>query len=90
MEIERKIPNILITGTPGVGKSTISKLLGEYIDELRHYDVGKIVNDNKLYKEWNQKYNLPEFDDDMLVDFLEPEIQKGGCIIDFHSSEVMG
>ena len=74
MEIERKIPNILITGTPGVGKSTISSLLGEYVTELRHFDVGKLVNDHKLYKEWNQKYNLPEFDDDLLVDFLEPEI----------------
>lgn len=40
----------------------------------------------KLYKTWNEKFNLPEFDEDMVVDFLEPEIQKEGCIIDFHSS----
>lgn len=74
MEIERRIPNILITGTPGTGKSTISKLLSEYVDDLRHYDVGKLVTDQKLYKDWNEKYDLPEFDDDLVIDFLEPLI----------------
>jgi broad-specificity NMP kinase len=34
MEIEHKIPiipNILITGTPGTGKTTLSRLLSEYV-----------------------------------------------------------
>ena len=37
MEIEkpsRKIPNILVTGTPGVGKTTLGKLLPEYIENF--------------------------------------------------------
>jgi adenylate kinase len=55
---------------------------------MRHFDVGKLVNDKKLYSQWNEKYNLPEFDEDLVLDYLEPEIQKGGCIIDFHSSGV--
>ena len=44
MEIEkpnRKLPNILITGTPGVGKTTLGKLLPEYIEGLSFYNVGK-------------------------------------------------
>ena len=32
MEIEAKIPNILVTGTPGTGKTTLSRLLSEYVD----------------------------------------------------------
>jgi len=45
MEVEktnsRKRPNILVTGTPGVGKSTLCKLLVEYIPELKTLTVGK-------------------------------------------------
>jgi Cdc6-like AAA superfamily ATPase len=32
IEVTRTKPNILITGTPGTGKTTLSKLLSEYIE----------------------------------------------------------
>ena len=38
--INRTKPNILVTGTPGVGKSTICKLLTEYVQELKYISVG--------------------------------------------------
>ncbi len=34
LEINREKPNILITGTPGVGKTTLAKLLKEYVEGL--------------------------------------------------------
>ncbi len=36
----------------------------------------------------NKEFNVPEFDEDMVNDYLEPEIPQGGCVIDFHSSDV--
>ena len=45
MEIELKIlPNILITGTPGVGKSTFAKILSEIEPRLTHFNVGELIN----------------------------------------------
>jgi adenylate kinase len=89
MDIEtRVLPNILITGTPGVGKSTLSRLLCEYVPQLRYFNIGEIINQSKLYKLWDDKFNCPIFDEDMVIDFLENEIQSGGCVIDFHTSGV--
>ncbi len=31
---KRFAPNILVTGTPGVGKTSFSKLLSEYVEGL--------------------------------------------------------
>ena len=34
------MPNILITGTPGTGKTTLAKLLGEYVEGLTVINIG--------------------------------------------------
>jgi adenylate kinase len=84
--IVRQKPNILVTGTPGVGKTSLAKLLAEYIEGLLYINVGELVNDKKLYKEWDNKFNVPIFDEDMVIDYLEPQIALGGNIVDFHTS----
>ena len=50
-----KLPNILITGTPGVGKTSLAALLQEKLKELKGLDfkninVGKLIHEKKLYK----------------------------------------
>ena len=32
------------------------------------------------------EFNVPVFDDDMICDYLEPIIEEGGCLLDFHSA----
>ena len=92
--MEKKLPNILITGTPGVGKTSFSVLLQEKLKELKGLDfkninIGKLVNEKKLYKNWNKEFDVPEFDDDMVNDELEPFLNEGGVILDFHSSSFL-
>lgn len=48
--------------------------------------LGELVSSEKLYKTWNDKYNVPEFDEDMVIDYFEKIIEKEGCVIEFHSS----
>merc|ERR1712100_268326 len=48
--------------------------------------VGKVITDEKLYKEWDDEMNCSIFDDDLVGDALEPRIEVGGTIVDFHSS----
>ena len=49
----RKLPNILVTGTPGVGKTTMANLLVGYIDGETYVPVANLVSEKKLYKTWN-------------------------------------
>ena len=89
--MDKKLPNILITGTPGVGKTSFAVLLQEKLRELKglefkNINIGKLVIEKKLYKKWNNEFNVPEFDDDMVNDELEPYLNEGGTILDFHSS----
>jgi len=50
MELEKSLkrtrPNILVTGTPGVGKSTLCKLLVDYVPDLKSLTVGKKISYN--------------------------------------------
>lgn len=48
----RSIPNILVTGTPGTGKTTLATLLNEAL-HFTYINIGKLVTEQVLYKEWD-------------------------------------
>eukprot|EP00927_Polykrikos_kofoidii_P018042 TRINITY_DN18285_c0_g1_i1.p1 TRINITY_DN18285_c0_g1~~TRINITY_DN18285_c0_g1_i1.p1 ORF type:complete len:264 (+),score=73.76 TRINITY_DN18285_c0_g1_i1:67-858(+) len=76
--------NILVTGTPGTGKTTFAESLAK-ASGLRHIDVGKLIKEKKLYEEWDDERDCSIFDEDMLCDELEPLLENGGYVVDFHS-----
>ena len=94
----RVIPNILVTGVPGAGKSTLCTLL---VDQLNsslnqalstqnktyyHYiATADVINENKLWEGWDEKNNCSIFDADRTVDFMEDVISQGGKIVEFHT-----
>ena len=49
----RKTPNIIVTGTPGTGKTTFCQLLNQSLN-FTYLPIGKLVIDNKLYDDWNK------------------------------------
>jgi adenylate kinase len=81
------LPNILITGTPGVGKTTTSQQAAERTG-LKYVDVSKIVKNKKFHHGVDEDFESFILDEDKLCDYLEKRINKGGCIVDFHSPEI--
>ncbi|KAI1736156.1 AAA domain-containing protein [Xylaria scruposa] len=83
----RANPNIVMTGTPGVGKTTHCEMLAERTG-LRHVSVNQIVKDKDCHEGWDEEYQSWIVDEDKLLDALEVEVEAGGCIIDWHACEI--
>ncbi|KAL1693114.1 AAA domain-containing protein [Schizophyllum commune] len=83
-----KGPVIVITGTPGTGKTTTAQLLAQESPvPLKHINVGDFVKENNLYEEYDEEWQSYLPDEDRLLDALEPIVAEGGVILDWHSCE---
>ncbi|KAJ3019270.1 UNVERIFIED_CONTAM: hypothetical protein HDU68_010737 [Siphonaria sp. JEL0065] len=83
----RPWPNILVTGTPGTGKTVTSGMLAQATG-LTHIEVGKIVKEKGLHDGFDEEFNSYLINDDKVVDELEELMQEGGKIIDHHGCEI--
>ncbi|KDN48230.1 P-loop containing nucleoside triphosphate hydrolase protein [Tilletiaria anomala UBC 951] len=87
----RKWPNIVITGTPGTGKSTLSSMLvdptssssssastsASISSHLHHINVSSMIRQRKdLQVSYDEEWDAFEVDEDLLLDELEK--QTGG------------
>ncbi|XP_037045447.1 adenylate kinase isoenzyme 6 homolog [Bradysia coprophila] len=81
-----KRPNILITGTPGTGKTRLSKELAKKFG-CHHLDISAVAKENNFVEEYDDEYECPILDEEKLLDYLEPIMAEGGKIVDYHSCE---
>lgn len=92
----RKRPNILITGTPGVGKTTTASQLASSSTStaipLRTLSVNDIAKQHNLYSSYDDRLQTQVIDEDALLDEVEKQIgdgnDEGGWIIDYHVSDI--
>jgi adenylate kinase len=59
----RSTPNILVTGTPGTGKTTFSRMLNEATG-FRHVNVGDWVKERELHTGWDEEHQCFTLDED--------------------------
>ncbi|KAF8912806.1 AAA domain-containing protein [Gymnopilus junonius] len=84
-----KGPVIVLTGTPGTGKSTHAELLvNESPIPLRNINVSEWVKERGLYENYDEEWQTYTIDEDRLLDELEPLAAEGGLILDWHTCEV--
>lgn len=62
---QRTRPNILVTGTPGTGKTTMSSALAEAI-QLRHINIGELVKEKNLHDGWDDELDCYVINEDLV------------------------
>ena len=59
----RRKPNVLVTGTPGTGKSSTCSEIASRTG-FEHVDVGAVAKDGQLYSGFDADLECPILDDD--------------------------
>jgi adenylate kinase len=92
----RSYPNILVTGTPGTGKTTVAVAIAEGQDiafmAFHHVDSKSIIEEHQCTDGHDNKLQTDFLDEDKFLDALETifddEYIEGGIILDFHIPEI--
>lgn len=84
--MSKKLPNILITGTPGCGKTQHCERLKELLS-FQFFNCGDIVKEKGCHTGFDEDFQSYIIDEDKLLDELEDPIAQGGCVIDHHSCD---
>lgn len=92
----RSLPNIIITGTPGVGKTTTAAQLISTSQssskplDLKQLSINEIVKSRSCHEGYDEELQTYIVDEEKLMDEVEKEIADGdgagGWIIDWHST----
>ena len=61
--MSRQKPNILLTGTPGTGKTTTCELLAAATG-LKHINIGDLVKKEELHSGYDEEYKSYIIDED--------------------------
>jgi len=82
----RSSPNILVAGTPGVGKSTLCEQIAEATG-LEWVDVSQVAKTNKLFEGYDSAYGCHVLNEEKLLDEIEDQMEEGGRIVDYHGCD---
>merc|ERR1740128_1291969 len=85
--MSRQNPNILISGTPGVGKSSLASMIADK-SNLTWMNIGDFAKEHGCLGEWDEEYQCNDLDEDKLLDLVEERQTQGGLIIDHHVADI--
>ena len=87
--MSRPEPNIILTGTPGVGKTSHATLLAQRTG-LHHLDINDVVKKHNIGEKNPDDSDATTkiVDEDRLLDVIENDLADGGQIIDWHACDL--
>ncbi|XP_065215503.1 adenylate kinase isoenzyme 6 [Planococcus citri] len=82
----RSTPNILVTGTPGVGKSSLCAEVVKQVN-FEWIEISKVAKSRECISGYDEELNCPIIDEDKVIDELDPVVESGGKIIEYHGCD---
>lgn len=80
---------ILVTGTPGTGKTTFSKKISTELS-LKMFTLSEIIREHKLYSEFDEDYDSFIYDTKTVTKALKNKIlPEDDYLIDSHSTDLI-
>lgn len=70
-----KLPNILVTGTPGAGKTHFAKAIAENFN-MNFIEVSRIVQDNQFTEGFDENLDCPILDEDKVCEEFRSAIRR--------------
>jgi broad-specificity NMP kinase len=58
-------PNVLVTGTPGTGKTTMSSLVADATG-MRHFNISDLAREKGLHDGWDDELDCHVINEDMV------------------------
>lgn len=88
MKQTRFLPNIIITGTPGCGKTSHAESLVSLLSGYSHYNVSEVAKERKCFESYDKEFDTHVVDEDKLLDLLEEDLRAGGAVVDWHCCDI--
>ena len=66
----RSKPNILITGTPGCGKTSVATAVAEKLG-FKHFNVSQVAVEHEFLDSYDEALDSLNLDEDKVLDYLE-------------------
>lgn len=85
---DHALPNLLITGTPGTGKTTMAAQLAAQLPGFTRVELGELIKAKQLHDGWDAESEAYLWDEDKICDELEEPMSRGGVILDFHGADL--
>ena len=87
----RHRPNVLITGTPGTGKSSLAERVAAAVDDLTRIDVSQLAKDGDMLESFDATHDTHVIDEDKVLDHMEEHGlggDAGGVVVDYHGCDL--